>query len=611
MSKTHTEYFETADTTHESSILNPKEEDKLPPPDKLYVYTKKYGETISTLKPGFEASVEKYERVYEIEVPEEVMNICQEINGLGGRALLVGGSVRDAVITTEHPELSLKPKDFDLEVYGLSADQLELVLTATFGRERIDSVGKAFGILKVKIADWDEPLDFSIPRRDSKTGSGHTGFAITGDPTMTIDEAALRRDLTVNSIAYDPLSKTVYDAFHGIEHIKSKKIEVTDVEAFQEDPLRVLRIMQFAARFEFGISENTKELCRQMVERGDMDELPRERIAEEIKKLFTKGIRPSIGLEFTNEIGFVERYWPELNSLKGVPQEKEWHPEGDVWTHTMQVVDAAVDVANREIESGRMAKEDKLVLVLGALTHDFGKPETTQFIEGAFRARGHEQAGVEPARQFVERIFGDHNAKDISEITKKILPMVSDHLKPKEYWENEVNKKIDQTNAIRRLSNRLQSGDKKSYPDGGNCSIYMLAMVAEADQRGRNGEDNIFLKREEVTELEEWQSWLLEKSKLLKVDQKPPEKYLTGKLFLQNAHLQEGGPWLGAILDMVYADQLDGKLSTEEEALAIGQAYLETVSSKVKEESTGDKNRERKIWENIRKMDDPREYLFQ
>lgn len=587
-------------------------------PDKLFVYTEKYGETTSFLKPGFESNVEKYEGIYEVKVPEEVLKVCDEIQKIAGRALLVGGSVRDTVISTEFPEMNLKPKDYDLEVYGMTVEQLQLVLETTFGSENINTVGKAFGIIKVNIEGWDEPLDFSIPREDSKVDEGHQGFEIKGKPDMKINEAALRRDLTINSIAYDPLTKTLYDAYSGIEDIKNKRIEVTDPEAFQEDPLRVMRIMQFASRFEFTPTENTKELCKEMIERGDMDHLSRERIQEEVKKLLTKGKKPSIGLELGLELGFVKRYWPELYALVGVPQEKDWHPEGEVWKHEMQVVDAAAEVAEREIKNGNLPKDDKIIIVGGALCHDFGKPATTEFIEGAFRSRGHEQAGVDPTREFIERIFGNPKAKEISNVTKKTLPLVAEHLKPKEMWENEVkgrtNKqgeivRIDQTAAMRRLALRLDRGDMKNYPDGGETTLYHLALIAEADQRGRNGNSSEILSREEVPELEEWQTWFLNKAKELKIEQAAPEKILSGRDILSARPGLTGGTWMGAILGCVFAEQLDGNITSKEEALAAGLAFMDVMQRKVSIEAQLTNIPERTIWERINRQDDPREYL--
>ncbi|HLD51219.1 hypothetical protein A3K34_01125 [candidate division WWE3 bacterium RIFOXYC1_FULL_40_10] len=595
--------------TSKLTVLTPEAVSKENSPDRFYVSTKKYGETISTLKPGFEQNVEKYEGVYEVDVPKEVLKVCKEIQSIGGRSLLVGGSVRDAVITKEFPEMDLRPKDFDLEIYGMSIEQLQLVLETTFGSENINTVGKAFGIIKVKIEGWEEPLDFSIPRRDSKTSEGHKGFSVQGDPSMTIDEASLRRDLTINSIAYDPLTRTLYDAYGGVEDIKNRTIEVTDILAFQEDPLRVMRIMQFASRFGFKVSERTTQLCREMVERGDMDELPRERIAEEVKKLLTKGKRPSVGFEFAREVGFIDRYWPELGVLVGVTQEKDWHPEGDVWTHTLQVIDAAAEIADREIKAGKMEKADKLVLVTAALCHDFGKPSTTEFIDGAYRARGHEPAGVLPTREFIERIFGDPKSRAFSEITKRVLPLVADHLKPKDLWKNEVEKGIDQTRAIRSLAKRLSDGDSKDYPDGGGSNIYTLALLAEADQRGRNGAGSSYLARDQVPDLVNWQDWLLTRSQELKVEQKKSEMILTGKEYLQKLGEKNGGPWLGVILGATYLEQVDGMVNSMDEALIRAMAFREVFTQKVRKESQITKLQEREIWDRIRKMEDPREFL--
>jgi tRNA nucleotidyltransferase (CCA-adding enzyme) len=190
---------------------------------------------------------------------------------------------------------------------------------------------------------------------------------------MPIREAALRRDVRMNSCAYDPLTETLYDPFDGTDNVRRKLIEVTDPVTFQEDPLRILRIMQFAGRFGFEVGEATKALCRQMVERGDIDTLSMDRIAKEMKKLILKSKVPSCGLRFALEIGIVEKYWPELHALIGVKQEPGWHPEGDVWTHTLQVMDAAVLVANQAGLNDR----DREILLWASLTHDLGKPVTT------------------------------------------------------------------------------------------------------------------------------------------------------------------------------------------------------------------------------------------
>lgn len=381
----------------------------------LISVSNKYGVIESKLKPGFTEKAGAIERKYKIEnIPSEVMDICHELAGVGGRALMVGGSVRDEVISQERQGMKLRPKDFDLEVYGLSPEELQRVLIEKFGEERVDAVGRAFGVLKVKIEGWDEPLDFSIPRRDSKTGEGHRGFDIEGVPDMMIKEAAGRRDITINSMAYDPLTETIYDPFDGIGDVKEGLLRMTSEKAFREDPLRVIRLMQFAARFGFTVEPTTERICKVMVDEGELAQrrnvpgvkesfenaewpekkkdpreteekrkgflvvengevvhrrmadigetkgLPPERVAEEMYKLLLKGKTPSLGFEFAMRIGLVERYWPELAALKGIPQEPDRHPEGDVWIHTMQTVDAMAMIANRELEKGTIPTKEML-----------------------------------------------------------------------------------------------------------------------------------------------------------------------------------------------------------------------------------------------------------
>ncbi|MFA4845011.1 MAG: hypothetical protein WC654_00425 [Patescibacteria group bacterium] len=230
------------------------------------------------------------------------------------QALIVGGYVRDV-------HLGLHPKDADIEVYGVAADQLKELLERLFGTTK--DVGEAFGIIKVPIGDKLE-LDVSIPRRESKAGKGHTGFLIDSDPSLNIKEAARRRDFTVNALAMDPITGVVFDPFGGLEDLQTKTLRITDPERFQDDPLRVLRAMQFIARIEFTVDPESERLMHEMVERGDLTELSRERITEEFEKLIFKGKRPSIGLAFARRIGVIEASFPNATV-------KDW----DVWEHLM------------------------------------------------------------------------------------------------------------------------------------------------------------------------------------------------------------------------------------------------------------------------------------
>jgi tRNA nucleotidyltransferase (CCA-adding enzyme) len=374
-------------------------------------------------------------------------------------ALIVGGYVRDI-------HLGLRPKDADIEVYGVPPADLNRLLERMFGKTK--DVGEAFGIIKVPLGDGLE-LDVSIPRRESKAGKGHTGFLIDSDPSLSIQEAARRRDFTVNAMALDPVSGVIYDPFGGLEDIQSKTLRVTDPERFQDDPLRVLRAMQFAARLEFTVEPESARLMRQMVERGDLGELSKERITGEIEKLLLKARRPSIGFEFGRMIGVVERVMPELQATLGVPQEPEWHPEGDVWTHTMMVADAAAKIVHDAARG--LSEDERRQVMLGAVAHDLGKPATTTTVEGRIRSFGHEAAGEEPVRRFFSRL--SFSGSDL----EAAVAVATEHLKPSLLYSAFQKGDLDEkqyTNAVRKAVKRL-----------GKTSWRVLLAAAEADFRGR------------------------------------------------------------------------------------------------------------------------------
>ncbi|MBI5654177.1 HD domain-containing protein [Candidatus Uhrbacteria bacterium] len=375
------------------------------------------------------------------------------------RALVVGGFARDTV-------LGKHPKDIDLEIYGVSPDRLESILNQLFP-ERVNTVGRAFGILKVSLGDGVE-FDVSIPRRESKTGSGHTGFAVSGDPGMKVEEAAERRDFTMNSICADPLTGEFIDPFNGLQDIHDRVLRVTNAERFQDDPLRVYRAVQFAARMELTVEDKSLELMREMVERGDMEELSKERVLEEIKKLLLKAEKPSIGLELMRELGLLGKYFPELDALVGLPQDKEWHPEGDAWKHTLQVVDWAAKI----IRDPRYAfsADEKFSVMLGALCHDLGKPAVTKEIDGRIRSIGHEEAGLEPTKALCERWGFPHDIQRSAEL------ITTQHMKPSSFiraFENGEMEESGLANALRKLL-------KKLHPMGWK----ELLAVCEADWRG-------------------------------------------------------------------------------------------------------------------------------
>src|SRR5215475_3892570 len=240
-------------------------------------------------------------------VPEIVIAIAEAARAEGGRALLVGGCVRDELMGDP-------PKDWDLEIYGISPSNLRELLNR-FGT--VNVVGEAFTVYKL-----GPYLDVSLPRRERKTGRGHRAFFIEGDPTMSVEAAASRRDFTINAILRDPLTGEVLDPFHGREDLANKILRAVSPKTYGEDSLRVLRAAQFAARFEFDINPQTVELSRSL----DLSDLPAERIWGEFEKLLLRARRPSMGIDWLRKLGAVDQLFPEIRALIDVPQEPEWHP---------------------------------------------------------------------------------------------------------------------------------------------------------------------------------------------------------------------------------------------------------------------------------------------
>lgn len=399
--------------------------------------------------------LEDIEATNAAEVFKTVCAIAEIIKARGGRALLVGGSVRDEV-------LGIMSKDFDLEIYGMSADAVETVVRQ-FGK--VDEVGKAFGILKVSTGNGFD-IDVSLPRKDSQVGERHDDVQVKVDPGMSIKEAAKRRDFTFNALCKDPLTGEIFDGYGGVEDLRTRTLRVTDTERFQDDPLRLMRAAQFAGRFGMRIEAGSMNLMRSMIDK--LEHLPKERMKEEWEKLLTKSIKPSIGLNALRDMGIIERYYPELAGLETTPQEFAWHPEGDVWIHTLMVVDEGANLIKRYEKTHALTDDNRSTIMWGALSHDLGKPSTTVEEKGRLTSKGHEEAGEEPTQLFLEKI----GVK--KETIQKVKNIVGQHLWPGMAYLNHL-KGVEITDgAFRKLAKRIAP-----------ASILELTITAEADNLGR------------------------------------------------------------------------------------------------------------------------------
>lgn len=440
--------------------------------------------------------------------PDLAMRIASAVAARGGRAVVVGGWVRDAL-------LGRPAKDVDVEVFGVAATELAPLLTPFGG---VNTVGEAFTVLKVG------DIDVSLPRRESKSGRGHRGFVVEGDPSMSFEEAARRRDFTINAMGLDPLARELLDPFDGLADLRARRLRHVDATTFGDDSLRVLRALQFAARFALTLDPATAALCRAT----PLDDLPAERVWGELHKLLLKADRPSIGFALARELGILSSWLPELEPLIGCPQEPEWHPEGDVWTHTLMVIDEM----RARLEG--LSEAEQIALMLGAVAHDLGKPSTTAFIDGRLRSPNHEEMGVPPSHALMDRlkVFTWHGF----DVRRQVIGLVANHLKPGQWH------KADHVGdgAFRRLAAKVD--------------LELLARLSDADCHGRAGSFDC-----SATE------WFRARARQLDVVHAPPTPLLMGRHLLPLG--VPSGPAMGRLLREVYERQLDGRITTVEEAV--------------------------------------------
>lgn len=427
--------------------------------------------------------------------------------------MLVGGCVRDAV-------LGLPLRDLDIEVFGLGPPRLREVLSGAF---RLELVGRAFPVMKVH----GLPFDITLPCHRSATEQSPWRVEDFADPGMSLNDAASRRDFTMNAMALEPESGEVFDPFHGVQDLGARILRHTS-EKFGEDPLRVLRGMQFIARFELDAAPETLAVCRALAADG----VAAERMFEEWKKLLLQGRRPSLGLRFLRDCGWI-RYFPELERLIGCEQEPDWHPEGDVWTHTQHCLDAFASERTGE-------DEEDLVIGLAVLCHDLGKPATTTSEQGRICSIGHEPAGEAPTRSFLARLT---NHLDLIEA---VIPLVLTHLRPQALYDAKAG-----AGAIRRLARKAGRIDR-------------LVRVARYDQMGRPPRRCTGFPAGE---------WLLRQARALEVEQAAPKALVMGRHLL--ALGLSPGPRVGEIVEACYEAQLDGVFSTPEAGIAYAKRLID------------------------------------
>ena len=446
-------------------------------------------------------------------------DIAVAVRNAGGRALFVGGWVRDRLM---EPGNNVS-KDLDIEVFGVPADRLKALLESL---GRVETVGESFQVFKAG------DVDVSLPRRESKSGRGHRGFDVTGDPSMTTLDAARRRDFRINAILWDPLTEEYLDPFDGRGDIERRVLRVVDPATFSDDSLRALRAVQFAARFDFSLDAEAKALCRAM----RLDDLPAERVWGEVEKLLLAP-RPSIGFALALELGIVDKLWPEVKALVGCEQEAEWHPEGDVWVHNLQVIDQT----RKRIDD--LPRPQQLAMMLGAVCHDLGKPATTKFSDGRIRSLDHEEQGVAPAMSLLDRL--NVHSIDGYDVRGQVAGLTAQHLKPGAWYK--VRDEVGD-GAFRRLAAKVD--------------LELLARLAKADCLGR--EPGTF----DCSAMD----WFLDRARRLGVEHKPPGPILLGRHLLKLG--LKPGPRVGEILKAVYEQQMDGSVTTLEQAIDAARRLL-------------------------------------
>jgi tRNA nucleotidyltransferase (CCA-adding enzyme) len=300
-----------------------------------------------------------------------IRDVALRIERAGGRLYYVGGGVRDEL-------MGISVKDKDYCVTGLSQNEFMELFPDSF------LAGKQFPVFRLMVDG--QTTEFALARVERKISQGHTGFLVESSPDVTIEQDLRRRDLTINAMARDVLTGELIDPFGGQADIQSRVIRAVS-DAFSEDPLRVYRAARFRAQFEFDIDTKTMRKMREL--RNELDTLSVERVFAELKRALAVH-RPSLFFRTLESAGVLDVHFPEIHALLGVPQPIKWHPEGDVFEHSMQVLDAAA------------RHTERVEVRFAALVHDVGKAKTPR--EKWPSHHGHEVAGVPVVEHMCRRL---------------------------------------------------------------------------------------------------------------------------------------------------------------------------------------------------------------
>jgi tRNA nucleotidyltransferase (CCA-adding enzyme) len=430
-----------------------------------------------------------------------VLKLAEAVRDAGGRAMLVGGCVRDRLI-------GIDSKDLDIEVYGIDPSGLREILKQI---GQVNTVGEHFSVYKLVVRDQATDsrveIDVSIPRRESKSGQGHRGFLIEGDPSMTFEEAARRRDFTINAILYDPLTGETVDPFGGSEDFERRRLKTVAADTFIEDSLRVLRAVQLAARFEMTLDPETAELCRSI----DLSDLPQERVWGEFEKLLMLAEHPSIGLEAALELLVFDKLFPELRALVG---RQSGHTAEDAFEHTKLSLDEAVRVC------ADLTKAKRLTVVLATLCHDLSAEPPKRL-----------EATLSVLKKLV--VYGIAGY----DVRSQVLSLVREQNTPRSFYESRAS---TTDGEFRRLAQ--------------SAELDLLYRLATACGLAQDGNSNAAAE------------WFIERARALGVEHGPPKPLLLGRHLLEAG--VEPGPEMGRLLKRVYELQLDGEVTTRNEALA-------------------------------------------